>query len=217
MQYHPGNIHQSFATPRYSATPCYVLIQVPYIINMISKRRRNKIDFFFPSCASVALARSSHIVVLMNELFRCIFHVPPWGVESGVRTITQSEVLSGPKNKKHKNEAKQQKQNPQNPAKEAQTRTAPMGLATYVPMNYESLHGSKKPTPDHTARSCEGVSKINSAAPKPRIPPARIPEIALRSPPGMRHLRNEGQLCNELERYTSVGTLPCEAPRQIYW
>ena len=56
---------------------------------------------------------------------------------------------------------------------------------------------------------------IHSAAPKPRIPPARIPEIALRSPPGMRHLRNEGQLCNELESNTSVGTLPCEAPRQI--
>ena len=29
MQQHPGNIHQSFATPRYSATPCYVLIQLP--------------------------------------------------------------------------------------------------------------------------------------------------------------------------------------------
>ena len=164
----------------------------------------------------MALVRSSHIVVLMNELFRCIFYVPPWGVESGVRTITQSEVLSGPKDKKHKNKAKQQKQNPQNPAKEALTKTAPMGLATYVPMNYEILHRNKKPTPDHTARSCEGVSKtIHSAAPKPRIPPARIPEIALRSPPGMRHLRNEGQLCNELERNTSVGTLPCEAPRQI--
>ena len=51
--------------------------------------------FFFPSCASVALARSSHIVVLMNELTRCNFNVPPWGVESGVRTVTQSEVLSG--------------------------------------------------------------------------------------------------------------------------
>ena len=48
--------------------------------------------FFFPSCASVALARSSHIVVLMNELCRCNCYVPHWGVESGVRTITQSEV-----------------------------------------------------------------------------------------------------------------------------
>ena len=51
---------------------------------------------FIPSCTSVALARSSHIVVLMNELLKFIFYVPPWGVESGVRTITQSEVLSGP-------------------------------------------------------------------------------------------------------------------------
>ena len=41
---------------------------------------------------------------------------------------------------------------------------------------------------------------IHLAAPKPRIPPARIPEIALRSPPGMGHLRNEMQPCNELKR-----------------
>ena len=27
MQHEPGNIHQFFSTPRYSATPCYVLIQ----------------------------------------------------------------------------------------------------------------------------------------------------------------------------------------------
>ena len=50
--------------------------------------------FFFPSCASVALARSSHIVVLMNELHGCIYCIPLWGVESGAQTITQSEVLS---------------------------------------------------------------------------------------------------------------------------
>ena len=40
MQHHPGNIHQSFATPRYSATPCYVLIQLPNVIDTISKRWR---------------------------------------------------------------------------------------------------------------------------------------------------------------------------------
>ena len=46
----------------------------------------------------------------MNELFRCIFNIPPWGVKSGVRTITQSEVMLSPKGKKHKNTKKQQKQ-----------------------------------------------------------------------------------------------------------
>ena len=40
MQHQPGNIHQSFATPRYSATPCYVLIQFPNVIDTISKRWR---------------------------------------------------------------------------------------------------------------------------------------------------------------------------------
>ena len=37
MQQHPGNIHQSVATPRYSATPWYVLIQLPNV-DTISKR-----------------------------------------------------------------------------------------------------------------------------------------------------------------------------------
>ena len=38
MQHHPGNIHQYVATPRYSATPWYVLIQLPNVIDTISKR-----------------------------------------------------------------------------------------------------------------------------------------------------------------------------------
>ena len=42
MQHHPGNIHQSVATPRYSATPWYVLIQVPNVIDTMSKRWRSK-------------------------------------------------------------------------------------------------------------------------------------------------------------------------------
>ena len=75
--------------------------------------------FFFPSRASVALARSSHIVVLKNELFRCIYNIPPWGVESGVRTITQSEVMAVPnretqnQNKTPKTKTNKAQQNPQ--------------------------------------------------------------------------------------------------------
>ena len=34
MQHHPCNIHQSVATPRYSATPWYVLIQLPNVIDI---------------------------------------------------------------------------------------------------------------------------------------------------------------------------------------
>ena len=41
MQHHPGNIHQSVATPRYSATPWYVLIQLPNVIDTISNRNDN--------------------------------------------------------------------------------------------------------------------------------------------------------------------------------
>ena len=35
MQHHPGNSHQSFATPHCPATPCYVLIQPPQSPNVI--------------------------------------------------------------------------------------------------------------------------------------------------------------------------------------
>ena len=45
MQHHPCNIHQSVATPRYSATPWYVLIQLPNVIDTISKRWRSKKAF----------------------------------------------------------------------------------------------------------------------------------------------------------------------------
>ena len=45
MQHHPGNIHQSVATPRYSATPWNVSIQLPNVIDTISKRWRSKKAF----------------------------------------------------------------------------------------------------------------------------------------------------------------------------
>ena len=50
MQHHPGNIHQSVATPRYSATPWYVLIQLPNVIDTISKRWRSKKAFNTSPC-----------------------------------------------------------------------------------------------------------------------------------------------------------------------
>ena len=49
--------------------------------------------FFFPSCASVALARSSHIVVLSERITQVHTLYPSLGFESEART-TQSEVLS---------------------------------------------------------------------------------------------------------------------------
>ena len=45
MQHHPGNIHQSVATPRYSATPWNVLLQLPNVIDTISKGWRSKKAF----------------------------------------------------------------------------------------------------------------------------------------------------------------------------
>ena len=71
-QHHPGNIHQSFAAPRHSAAPCYVLIQVPNPIGfnqqMICTRlatTRNK--FIYKSACSVRKTFSKQ--ALLNELF----------------------------------------------------------------------------------------------------------------------------------------------------
>ena len=61
MQHHPGNIHQSFATPRYSATPCYVLIQLPNVIDTISKRSRSKKAFNTSPCHIFSKADSHSI------------------------------------------------------------------------------------------------------------------------------------------------------------
>ena len=71
MQHHPGNIHQSFATPRYSATPCYVLIQVPNVIETISKRWRSKKAFnFFCSSglADVALRLGPNMSISKTQI-----------------------------------------------------------------------------------------------------------------------------------------------------
>ena len=45
MQHRPGNIHQVVAIPHYSTTPWNILIQLPNIIDTISKWWRNKKAF----------------------------------------------------------------------------------------------------------------------------------------------------------------------------
>ena len=45
--------------------------------------------FFFPSCASVALARSSHLVVLIERISKCIHYIPLWGFESGAKITSK--------------------------------------------------------------------------------------------------------------------------------
>ena len=180
-------------------------------------------SIFFPSCASVALARSSHIVVLMNELSICIINVPPCGVKSGVRTNTQSEVCQA-KTDKTQNQNKATKTNTNKNRNKKNTKdsertekTALKGLAASAPMNSRSCTETNEKHRTTVHDLAKVFSKTNhSAAPKPRIPPARIPEIALRSPPGIKHLRNYMQPCNELASNTSVGTLPCKAPKELY-
>ena len=110
---------------------------------------------FFPSCASVALARSSHIVVLMNELSRCNCNVPLWGVESGVGTITQSEVKSGPNHRENQKTTKAK--TTQKPKTNQTTKTAKGALTSQLqrgwqimPLNCEILHRNKHKTPEQS-------------------------------------------------------------------
>ena len=192
------------------------------ILPAMSQRNQHLTTFFFPSCASVALARSSHIVVLSERITQMHTLYPSLGVRKWSTDYSQSEILPEhtKKQKPNKKQAKKENKNttnPQSPAEKVLTRRLQKGMAANVPTNYMILLMKDSESPDHKARSCEVVSKTHpSAAPKPRIPPARIPEIALRSPPGIRQLRNEEQPCNELKKTTSVGTLPCGAPRQAY-
>ena len=112
---------------------------------------------FFPSCTSVALARSSHNVVLMNELSRCISYVPPWGVESGVRTFTQSEVLSGQTTKETQKQSKTTNPTPTKPSENRPDQDSSNGASNLCANEFEILHRNKRTPPDHIARSCEDV------------------------------------------------------------
>ena len=67
---------------------------------------------FFPCFASAALARSSHSVVLINELANAWSNVPPWEVKRGARTITQSKVLIGAETKQNTTKGKPKNNKP---------------------------------------------------------------------------------------------------------
>ena len=64
-------------------------------------RKKGLSGAFFPSCASVALARSSHLVVLMNELRKCIHCIPLWGFKSEAKSL-QSGASSNKDTTKNK-------------------------------------------------------------------------------------------------------------------
>ena len=176
---------------------------------------------FFPSCASVALARSSHIVVLMNELSRCNYYVPHWGVESGVGTITQSEVKSGPKHRENQETKKQQKPHKnRKPTKKQKQRREPWpdnsnGGWPMMPLNYEILHRSKHKTPEQKARSCEGVQQNNPlSSAETQDPPCQDPGDRAEKPSRHKTSSQWKAAMQWIEGNTSVGTLPCEAPQQ---
>ena len=163
---------------------------------------------FFPFCASVALARSSHIVVLMNEFRRCNCNVPLWGVESGVGTITQSEVKSGPNH--WENQKRTQKQKPANQPnnktrKESPDQTTPMGWLM-MPLNYEILRRNKHKTPDQKARSCEGVQQNTTLSSAETQDPCQDPGDRAEKP--SRHKTSSQVTCPFARMHTSPNCAP---------
>ena len=79
--------NQSFATPRYSATPCYVAIQVPNVIDTISKRWRSKKAFI------LHLPTSFPKQILTPSRFKFILLI-----NNGIGWKIMMHLLSGLKN-----------------------------------------------------------------------------------------------------------------------
>ena len=129
----------------------------------------------------MALARSSHIVVLMNELYRCSCYVPHWGVKSGVRTITQSKVGSGPKeNKSKQQQSKNHTKTQKTKTSQKQNRKESPDQTTMgwqmMPLNYEILHGNKTQTTRSQSkimRRCQQNNPLSSA--ETQDPPCQDP------------------------------------------
>ena len=88
---------------------------------------------------------------------------------------------AGPKKAKPRsNTAKKTRQSKQNQPnnktrKESPDQTTPMGWQM-MPLNYETLHGDKHKSPDHRARSCEGVQQNNPlSSAETQDPPCQDP------------------------------------------
>ena len=175
-------------------------------------------QFFFPSRASVALARSSHIVVLIERITHTLALYPSLGVQKWSTGQATSTLVN--RNKTKQNKAKQnhpkKHTNQTKPKQTKQTKqqtkqTKPQKPAKKIdksaPRNRRSrCAGELTDLAHERTRNNRSQSKMKQrcpakhvpAAPKPRIPPARIPEIALSSPPGIKHLHYEKLPCNEL-------------------
>ena len=105
MQHNPGNIHQSVATPRYSASPWYVLIQLPNVIDTISKRWRSKRAFntspshIFPGFLKQILTPSRFkLILLINNGIDCKYYnsCSFWAANFGFHLNDCIEYFSAP-------------------------------------------------------------------------------------------------------------------------
>ena len=132
---------------------------------------------FFPSCASVALARSSHLVVLIERIGKCIHYIPLWGFESGAKITskwcqfqnkTANQNTKTRKTPKPKTEQNNHKTQGRNMAWRLQSATASSASELK-----DLAHQTKKKTnqKDNRARSREGIQQTHHpAVPKPGVP-----------------------------------------------
>ena len=142
---------------------------------------------FFPSPLWLPPGRRT-LLCWLNELRKCMHYIPLWGFESGAKSY---HIMPVPKRRppetqqNHNNRNHNRKTNPHHEQK----------LARYNGSNATAFSAceltdlAQKTTKKAGERKQSKIKRRwtakthRPAMPKPRIPPARIPEIALRSLP----------------------------------
>ena len=128
-------------------------------------------------------ARSSHIVVLIERITQMhalypSLRVQKWSTDQARSKSCQKDKGSRTEKQTNKQKTQSQKRNGQDSSRRPPQPVWRIG----------SAHEKQQQTRSQSKILQRCPAKQKPAAPKPRILPARIPEIALRSHPGMRHL-----------------------------
>ena len=151
----------------------------------------------------------------MNELRKCIHCIPLWGFKSGAKSL-QSGASSKTKNQQRHNKKQTPQPTPQTTPNKNKTQKGTWHDGSkkqwhQVLLNSQILHKNIKTTNKKT--TAQDHAKVFSkthrpAMPKPRIPPARIPEIALRSLPASDTFAIEVFVQRIINFYDHIGRHP---------
>ena len=165
----------------------------------IYEHLRHLIVFFFRPAPLWLSPRSSHLVVLMNELRKCIHCIPLWGFKSGAKSL-QSGASSKTKNQQRHNKKQTPTTHTPNNTKQKQNAKGNMAWRLQKAMassaselaDLAQKHQDNKQK-DNSARSREGVQQNTSTSnAETQDPPCQDPGDRTEEPSGIRHLRNRG-------------------------